>query len=229
MADTYLKWWTSIEVDLRKSLVINAMRDHGAMHSLIRTAFEAGLSSETPPSPSTAPEVDDPTKRTGRQFMDQWNAGAKEVAERQAFEGHERGSNLRRVGEGQYENPCVQSAWEGWQARSALASRPAEVDDEGLPELPKKTALGSDGNIIFRGYTAEQYRHGQRDAVAADRARRGGEVLPAELFDGHAVYSEITRQLGKTHCHSHETVSATLDAVVRLLRAAPSHTINKEK
>jgi len=32
------------------------MRDHGAMHSLIRTAFEAGLSSATPPSPSTGPE-----------------------------------------------------------------------------------------------------------------------------------------------------------------------------
>lgn len=47
------------------------------------------------------------------------------------------------------------------------------------------------------------------------------EGLPAVLFDGHAVYSEITRKLGKAHCHSHETVSATLDAVVRLVRAAP--------
>ena len=55
----------------------------------------------------------------------------------------------------------------------ALASRPAEVDDEGLPEV---------------------------------------------LFDGNAVYAEITRKLGKAHCHNHETVSATLDAVARLMR-----------
>lgn len=55
----------------------------------------------------------------------------------------------------------------------ALASRPAEVDDEGLPEV---------------------------------------------LFDGNAVYAEITRKLGKGHCHNHEAVSATLDAVVRLIR-----------
>jgi hypothetical protein len=53
--------------------------------------------------------------------------------------------------------------------------------------------------------------------------------LPAVLFDGHAVYSEITRKLGKAHCHSRETVLETLDAVVRLLRSAPSHTTNKEK
>lgn len=43
--------------------------------------------------------------------------------------------------------------------------------------------------------------------------------LPAILFDGHAVYSEITRHLGKAHCHNSDTVSATLDAVVRLMRA----------
>jgi len=80
-------------------------------------------------------------------------------------------------GRDEYANSHLQSNWEGWQARSALASRPAEVDDEGLPEV---------------------------------------------LFDGHAVYSEITRKLGKAHCHNHETVSATLDAVVRLMRAAPA-------
>lgn len=154
MADAYLTWWTSIEVDLRKSLVINAMRDHGAMHSLIRNAFEAGLSSATPPSPSTAPEVD----------------------ERAAFERHEHASNLRRVGVerdgsgGWYENPCVQSAWEGWQARAALASRPAEVDDEGLPPLPKgRYAWEYSGGVV---YDEDEFRQGQRDAVAADRARR---------------------------------------------------------
>lgn len=80
MADTYLTWWTSIEVDLRKSLVINAMRDHGAMHSLIRNAFEAGLSSATPPSTSTAPEVFD-AAFDEREFMRTYSKyGPKEAA-----------------------------------------------------------------------------------------------------------------------------------------------------
>lgn len=43
--------------------------------------------------------------------------------------------------------------------------------------------------------------------------------LPEILFDGNAVYAEITRKLGKSHCHNHEAVSATLDAVARLMRA----------
>lgn len=52
--------------------------------------------------------------------------------ERAAFERQERGSNLRRVGVerngsgGWYENPCVQSAWEGWQARAALSANAAD-------------------------------------------------------------------------------------------------------
>jgi hypothetical protein len=72
--------------------------------------------------------------------------------------------------------------------RAALASRPAEVDDEGLPGLPLEVARASKGEVAFfvkwsetgkalRGglllFTAEQYRQGQCDAVAADRARRG--------------------------------------------------------
>ena len=51
-----------------------------------------------------------------------------------------------------------------------LASRPAEVDDEGLPPLPDRYVELS----TFPGrkyFTAEQYRQGQRDAVAADRAK----------------------------------------------------------
>ena len=43
--------------------------------------------------------------------------------------------------------------------------------------------------------------------------------LPAILFDGHAVYVEITRKLGRSHCISYQSVSATLDAVARLIRA----------
>jgi len=52
--------------------------------------------------------------------------------------------------------------------RAALASRPAEVDDEGLPPLPPEVARA--GPLLL--FTADQYRQGQRDAVAADRARR---------------------------------------------------------
>lgn len=58
---------------------------------------------------------------------------------------------------------------------AALAPRPAEVDDEGLPPLPEPFENwdpryeGADCPV----FTAEQYRQGQRDAVAADRARRG--------------------------------------------------------
>lgn len=49
--------------------------------------------------------------------------------------------------------------------------------------------------------------------------------LPAILFDGHSVFQEITAHLGKEHCYSPDAVSATLDAVVRLIRkdgAAPA-------
>lgn len=56
------------------------------------------------------------------------------------------------------------------QRKIALASRPAEVDDEGLPPLPEPKYCADDLTDIF---TAEQFRQGQRDAVAADRARRG--------------------------------------------------------
>ncbi len=43
--------------------------------------------------------------------------------EREAFEHQERASNLERDDEGDYLNPCVQSAWEGWQARAALSAK----------------------------------------------------------------------------------------------------------
>lgn len=54
-----------------------------------------------------------------------------------------------------------------------------EVDEEGLPPLPAPWP-----NSFPYSYTAEQYRQGQRDAVAADRARRvvGGKI-PRESND----------------------------------------------
>lgn len=114
MADTYLSWWTSIEVDLRKSLVINAMRDHSAMHSLIRNAFDAGLSSATQQSPCTAPEVD------VRYEFERWMS--------------QRGESAVYIGDGLYSNGAVSDQAEAFAAgvelsRAALASRPAEVGD----------------------------------------------------------------------------------------------------
>jgi len=85
------------------------------------------------PSPSTAPEV-----------------GA---LQRYDIE-HDGAGYMRKRPDGEY----VKLA----DVRAALASRPAEVDDEGLPVLPKPWP-----NSFPYSYTAEQYRQGQRDAVAA--------------------------------------------------------------
>lgn len=186
---------------------------------------------------------------------------APEVDERAAFE---KAMNDRRFfpaefcfartkspsGRDEYANSHLQSNWEGWQARAALASRPAEVDDEGLvveikrdrvwirrgvqsfmlayevesmeeaewyagqlrhalsiftprvnrgisevddeglPTFPAPAAAWMVGRNLYLHhdaipagllppignpvplFTAEQNRQGQRDAVAADRARR---------------------------------------------------------
>jgi len=164
MADTspYLAWWTSIETDLRKSLLVGARQDPERLHNLLRTAFEAGQSSATPPSPSTAPEVSDDSNPLYRVLCIALGT--------LALHDHKEAERLGKMG------------------RSALASRPAEVDDEGLPPLPLEAARAFKGQVAFfvkwsetgkalRGelllFTAEQYRQGQRDAVAADRARRG--------------------------------------------------------
>lgn len=85
------------------------------------------------------------TTSSGRVLMDAWNSGAKELAERALFERYEQGANLRRVGEGQYENPCVESAWEGWCARAALAASPvvrAQSEERaGLHQYRKKPVV----------------------------------------------------------------------------------------
>lgn len=51
--------------------------------------------------------------------------------ERAAFEIEERKNttNLQRQSDGQYENPCTQSAWEGWQARASLAAAPMQAQE----------------------------------------------------------------------------------------------------
>jgi hypothetical protein len=80
------------------------------------------------------------------------SAGTVSTDERAAFERQERGSNLRRVGVdrdgsgGWYENPCVQSAWEGWQARSRIAAQAGQV---AVPEgwLYECVQPGTDGYV----------------------------------------------------------------------------------
>lgn len=105
--------------------------------------------------------------------------------EREAFEAKYRGAlDLTPCAENDgYMAYSTYCAWRAWKDRgAALASRPAEVDDEGLPALPEGHAMeghfGEDGEwATVDGYTAEQYRQGQRDAVAADRARREKGVV----------------------------------------------------
>lgn len=90
-----------------------------------------------------------------------------------------------------------------------VASRPTEVDEEELP-APAAWAVGKElftchDAIPFRLlppigqpeplFTAEQYRQGQRDAVAADRARRG-DINPEDAF---VLYSaaDVIDECGK--------------------------------
>lgn len=163
-------------------------------HSIERRLLNRILRRATTPSPSTAPELMDRLRHAALDVLEAQAGGAvrleiagepplyvlagteemlkklepstaPEVDERAAFEAWhaEHGNVLAK-----------QSQYWAWKGRAALASRPAEVDDEGLPKLPEP-GINTASHIHTRivGYTAEQYRQGQRDAVAADRARRG--------------------------------------------------------
>lgn len=44
----FLSWWTSIETDTRKSLLVGAHRDTERLHALIRMAYEAGANGKSP-------------------------------------------------------------------------------------------------------------------------------------------------------------------------------------
>jgi hypothetical protein len=80
------------------------------------------------------------------------------------------------------------------------------------------------GELVAQTYfsTAKAFMDAHNASLAAPVAKEAPAV-PDILFDGFAVYAELTRHLGKQHCFSPDAVSATLDAVVRLLRrAAPT-------
>lgn len=166
----------------------------------------------TPPSPSTAPEVD------VRHEFERWMS--------------QRGESAVYIGDGLYSTGAVCDQAEAFAAgvelaRAALASRPAEVDDEGLPGLPlpmRKVYERPHGVQELLYYTAEQYRQGQRDAVAADRAWRGAveETFYPQLFLNWNRSQEsppvaIGKEMGVAR------------KAVELSRAAPSRTTNKEK
>ena len=197
----------------------------------------------TPPSPSTAPEVDE------RAAFEAWLGRPMMNPEKPSF----------------YNGGSVLKAWEAWQHRAALASRPADVDDEGLPPLPNGIAVMTEfpkddpvsriytpyrpgwlGSFPPTGsmlYTAEQYRQGQRDAVAADRARRGQASETTELLNNppygqpdlysrlHTALTNEVELAKKFHKLPQwfDAVRGLVDWLERETGAAPSHTTNKEK
>lgn len=185
----------------------------------------------TPPSPNTAPKGGD-----GAVFE-----AAARIA---ASYGSGRPIVERRP------NDRILGRWEGEQAasaniarmlleRAALASRPAEVDDEGLPPLPPlpQPAIQPYQLIGRAGsYTAEQYRQGQRDAVAADRARRGEpqQALAWALVSPKGGIKKVAITRASVESRMRRWLEEWPDntPVIRPLvfgDSAPSHITNKEK
>jgi len=148
----------------------------------------------TPPSPSTAPEVPQLPESLGLADVphamntpDDWDADYRatwqklQVADANLRQMRAYARQLRalasRPAEVDERLHAVHAAGaqlaDAQQRRAERCERLriAEVDDEGLPPLPEgDKAYEYTGTTIV--YSAEQYRQGQRDAVAADRARR---------------------------------------------------------
>ena len=184
--------------------------DHVATMDSLRKQWDAAVRAAAP-SPGTAPEAD--PEKDFSDWMERRGAlGAGAVPERIFFAGHSAGR------------------------RSALASRPAEVDDEGLPPLPEPFENwdpryeGADCPV----FTAEQYRQGQRDAVAADRARewfvvggrRIGRTYMAKLAHDAARYrwlreSNNIEAVSILDMHSGDSMDARVDQAMALAAAQP--------
>lgn len=94
---------------------------------------------------------------------------------------------------------------------SIIGAQIAEWSARDLDEVAAKIMLD-------RKMDATDARHVTRAARMLERyaifATRGSEI-PAELFDGMAVYVALGEKSGV----SHRDVAAVLDAVVRLIRA----------
>jgi hypothetical protein len=197
------------------------------------------------PSPSTAPEVDERA------------AAFEEAARIAASFGPGRPLVERRPNDlirGRWEGEQAASANISRMLleRAALTSRPAEVDDEAarlrkvLVEVRHALQFANDspgGGIsdtlwmmhgpetvfdFIDAALAEQYRQGQRDAVAADRARRG-EVDPWTKKTIEFLAARIAQKVA-TNCGSvpNLTFPHIYLELCDVLLAAPSHTTNKE-
>jgi hypothetical protein len=93
-----------------------------------------------------------------------------------------------------------------------------ELDDETID-----CTLESARECIVSGFG---YKYNERDLATSIRSLVARAVAQSRdspagsLPDAQSVYSEITRELGKSHCHNPETVAATLDAIKRLSSSA---------
>lgn len=144
------------------------------------------------------------------------------IDERAAFERHERASELTRNPDGSpddYQNPCVQSAWDGWQARAAMESSAlvgAEAKwisvDERLPEVPKNdyrefivSCTRANGKtFVFSAYYLNQKLlhsmwDGEDDDEPEDGSPNTGWRFEGEL-DGDNVFSTVCNE-GDTITH----------------------------
>gem|GEM_PF-6828031 len=193
-------------------------------------AFVAWNRRATPPSPSTAPEA-----TSSKNVVVRFDTDVDERAAFEAWTLKHGGMPLDLVDDSlvtddglalpTFKFGRTEIAWRAWHA--ALASRPAEVDDEGLPPLPKafvlidmddssiwgqiqdeyweneqQVSLGVDDPL----FTAEQYRQGQRDAVAADRrgasaSTAGGAVEKPQVVQdwrelGYVVGATVRQEIG---------------------------------
>jgi hypothetical protein len=111
--------------------------------------------------------------------------------------------HMPRRPDDEYASVTTQEAWEAWEARAALATPVAEQ--------PSKQDKFCDANCTWRDHAPGCER---AESVAAP-----AQAIPDVLFDGHAVYQALDDQAKKRITPI--GVSDVLDAVARLLRAAP--------
>ncbi|MGI4717249.1 MAG: hypothetical protein ACRYGO_07490 [Janthinobacterium lividum] len=133
--------------------------------------------------------------------------------ERAAFEHAERASDLARdeIDSDIYANPCVQSAWEGWSARAALASPAAPLAGKAEPvawmaavengftftdEAPEQNpdANGWHWTPLYAAPVAQQSEAGGKILAWAHEDGRvvGASTMDAARRDGGAMRSSLS-------------------------------------